>query len=139
MTVDWKRIEQQLHDVTWKMLNEEGKRYGPGFHTEALQRTLGYKPAEQGGVDHLDYRLGLTTHDEHIRDRDGVCAHADMLREQAEQQTSELRTEVRRIYREARRDIADELRKLAGRVDSKYRREGVELAADAIDPRVPKP
>lgn len=139
MPVDWKRIEDDIRDVMWKMVNEEHKPYGPGFYTELLQRVLGYKPAgEDGSCESLDWRLGVITYDKAVRDRDGACAHADMLKEQAEQKVAELRAEVRRVYAEAGRDLADDLRRLAGRETSKYRREGIERAADSIDPRVIK-
>ena len=141
MTVDWKRIEEDLQSVMWKMLNEEGKKHGPGFYTEALQRTLGYvAPGVRGPNDHLDYRLGVVSHDEAIATTRGEAAHADMLRERAEQQVKEMREEVRRVYREAAADLADSIRGRCNErsVPSKLRRDGVAWAADLIDPRVPK-
>jgi hypothetical protein len=138
--VDWDRISARLQDVMRVMLQEEGRYYDATFHEDALRRTFGYEPAGDRGFDHLRSDYGLTTESYRRFDLRGAIALSEMQKEQAKAEVAEMRAEVRRVYREARADVAAYLRERCNErtVPSKYRREGVAWAADMIDPAVPK-
>jgi hypothetical protein len=145
--IDWKRIADRFQQVMWTMLNEEGRHHDATFYADALQRTLGYVAAGEPGTsgralpyEHLDHGQGLTTEAQAKHVTDTVAYFDQVNREKAEQQVKEMREEVRRVYREAAKDLANRIRERCNErtVPSRFRREGVAWAADMIDPTVPK-
>jgi hypothetical protein len=139
-SVNWDRIAERLQaEMAHLIHHEPQKRYGNDFYAEALRRALGFRPAEGNFREHLVRGEGLTT-DSYARHLYDTSALDRMQRETAEQQTRDARAETRRVYREAGKDFADFLRARCNEVSvpSRYRREGVALAADLIDPTVPK-
>lgn len=146
--IDWDDIAAELGRIRAKMVHDEGYR-APDFEAEALRRLFGYRAANDSGPDgrqrplpyeHINSRFGLITQADadHLRES---CTIVDrMNREKAEEQVKEMRAEVRRVYREAAADLAAMIRNRCNdrTVPSRYRREGVQWAADLIDPAVPK-
>jgi hypothetical protein len=139
-SVDWDKISHRLQDVMRVMLQEEGRYHDSTFYADALRRTLGYEPAGDRGFDHVRNGQGLTTESYHQFNVKGATALSAMHAEQAKEEAKELRAEVRRVYTEAGKDLAEMLRERCNErtVPSRYRREGVAWAADMIDPGVPK-
>lgn len=148
MAIDWTRIADRLQNIRRVMAYEENYR-GDNFEAEAMRRCFGYVAADSSGPDgrarevpyeRLQHGQGLTTDAEAKYVRDGHTVIDRLNRERAEQQVKEMRAEVARVYLEARKDVAAAIRSRCNEysVPSKYRREGVELAADWIDPGVPK-
>jgi hypothetical protein len=143
--IDWDRIAERMLDVQRAMVHDE-QWTGPGFYAEMLRRTFEYTPAGQPDAFQrvLSYEQirvpGLTTQAEADHTRDGHTIIDRLNRERAEQQVTEMRAEVQRVYREAGADLAKLIRSRCNErtVPSRYRREGVEWAADLIDPAVPK-
>lgn len=138
--IDWDGIGREMAEVMRKLLiDERWIGTDPDRYAEALRRTLGYtaaNPDDRHSCDHISTRFGLTTEADfrrHIAEGD---AASDVRAEAAERQVAEMRAEVKRVYAEARQEIADRLRVLAARQSSKYRREGVEWAADQLAPRI---
>ncbi len=143
--VDWNRLADRMVEVQRKMIHEE-QWTGDGFYAEVLRRTFGHTAAgepdaHQRTPSYERIRVpGLTTQAEADHIREG-CTIIDRLnRERAEQQVKEMRAEVARVYRESAADLAQLIRDRCNErtVPSRYRREGVEWAADLIDPNVPK-
>lgn len=139
-TVDWNRLAERLQQVMADMTHRDTvTRYGNDYYAEALRRTLGYQAADDNHREYLVRGEGLTTeaYAKYVYDTSGLDR---MHREQAEAQVKEMRVEVQRVYREAAKDLAAFLRTRCNErsVPSRYRREGVEWAADMIDPAVPK-
>lgn len=144
-TVDWDRIARRFSDALREIYDEPGRYVDP--YAEALRRALGYVPAGEPGIssrvlpyDQLDSGFGLMTKAEAHHLLEGRTVIDRMNRERVEEQVKEMRAEVARVYREARKDVADYLRARCNErtVPSRYRREGVAWAADMIDPSVPK-
>jgi hypothetical protein len=145
--VNWDRIADRLQQVMRTMLQEEGRYHDATFYADALRRTLGYVAAGEAGTsgralpyERLQSNFGLITQAEADYLRDAHTIADRMGRERAEEQVKELRAELRRVYREAGKDLADMLRERCNErtVPSRYRRDGVAWAADMIDPSVPK-
>lgn len=132
------RAQQQMYDEGWR---------GGNPTAEALRRAFTFVPAGESkdGYRTLPYDNvwsghGLVTKAEvdHLLESHTIADR--MAREAAEKRVAEMREETARVYREAGQDLANLIR---GRcndrtVPSKYRREGVQWAANLIDPRVPK-
>lgn len=139
--VDWERIARRMVDEMRKMIHEENF-YGTDEvrYAEALRRALGYEDPAEGRYERLKFGYGLITQAEMKDLVDGHTIVDRLGRERAEEQIKEMRAEVARVYREARKDVADYLRERCNErtVPSRYRREGVTWAADMIDPAVPK-
>ena len=140
--IDWLKLAERMQRIQADMIHhKQTDLHGSEFYAEALRRTLGFQPPH----DHVQHETvasstGLTTiaYADHLREG---CTVIDRLdREAAEKQVAEMRAEVTRVYREARADAADHIRQRCNErsVPARYRREGVLLAADWIDPRVPK-
>jgi hypothetical protein len=143
--INWGRLADRMREARHQLIHLE--RYtGADYEAEILRRTFGFTPAgEPDAVKRvLPYEQvsvpGLMTEAEakHIRDAHTVVDR--MNREAAEKQVAEMRAEVARVYREAAHDLAELIRRKCNdrTVPAKYRREGVLLAADWIDPAVPK-
>lgn len=144
MSIDWDAIAAKLNQAQ-SQLYDEG--YRGGGYAEALRRTFGYRDAgeQRDGeravpYEHLGSGHGLTTDAEATYVRDSHTFTDRHNLERAEQQIKELRAELRRVYAEAGKDLAELLRERCNErtVPSKYRRDGVAWAADLIDPTVPK-
>lgn len=143
--VDWDRIARRFSDALHEIYAEPGRVADP--YAEALRRALGYVPEGEPGwtaralpYEHLWNGAGLHTDAEVKHLLDGHTVLDRLAREAAEKKVEEMRAEVARVYREARKDVADYLRARCNErtVPSRYRREGVTWAADMIDPSVPK-
>lgn len=145
--IDWKRIADRLEQVMATMLHDEDRHHDASFYADALQRTFGYVAGGEPGTsgrtlpyERLENGQGLTTDSATTYLLDSHAISDRMGRERAEEQVKEVRDEMRRVYREAGKDLADLLRERCNErsVPSRYRREGVQWAADLIDPTVPK-
>lgn len=128
-SVDWDQIADRLGAVMAQMLHHDGQQlYGNAFYAEALRRTFSYEPAgeDQRSRDRLGRGFGLQTeaYAKHLYDSSALDR---MQREKAEEQVKGMRAEVRRVYAEARKDVAEYLREKCNErtVPSRYRREGV--------------
>lgn len=140
-TVDFTRIGHRMAEEMRKMLHEENwTGADPDRYAEALRRALGHQPDTEHGRDWLQRGEGLTTevYAKYLYEGSAVIDRLNL--QQAEQQVKEMRAEMRRVYREAGKDLANMLRERCNErsVPSRYRREGVTWAADLIDPTVPK-
>jgi hypothetical protein len=140
--IDWVQIAERFGRIQAEMIHHEHSDLcGNEFYAEALRRAFYYQPARDGhGPERISPRTGLTTIAEANHLRDAHTTMDRLNREAAEKQVKEMRAEVARVYLEARTDIANIIRSRCNErsVPAKYRREGVELAADWIDPAVPK-
>lgn len=144
--IDWVALAKRISDAHVKMTHhEETGLYGWEFEAEALRRAFGYSANDGAdGQRELPYETvhfpGLITVGEHEHLRNAHTVLDRMSREAAEKRAAEDRAELRRVRLEAQQDVADAIRERCNErsVPSRYRREGVELAADWIDPRVPK-
>lgn len=140
--IDWEKLASKYQDHMAHMIHHEDTQlHGNAFYAEALRRTFGFRPPH----DHIKHETvsestGLTTvaYSDHLREAHTIIDR--MNREEAEKKVTEMRAEVRRVYREARADVANHIRERCNdrRVPSRFRREGVLLAADWVDPAVPK-
>jgi hypothetical protein len=142
MSIDWLKLAARLQDEQSKMVHHEGAQpYGNEFYAEALRRAFGYQ--RQDGTDGRDLpydtvspSTGLTTVAEadHLRESHTIVDRLNS--ERANEEVKRMHAEVRRVYREARRDLAKELRTWCNErsVPSRFRREGVLLAADRLNP-----
>ena len=136
-SVDWAAIANRLNEVKAQMVHhDEVNLYGIDFEIEALRRTFGHVPANGNFREHLTHGYGLTTdaYAKHLYSGSAVIDRLNL--EKAEQQVAEMRAEVRRVYAEARKDIAASLREWCNErtVPSRYRREGVQQVIDLLDP-----
>ncbi len=132
---DWialaRRLRREIatltHDPEW---------YGDDFYAEALRRALRAEKAPHCPYESVDRATGLMTvaNADHNRDSHTIIDRLNAGR--AHEEAKAARDEVRRVYREARRDIAQALRDWCNErtVPAKLRREGVLLAADRICP-----
>lgn len=145
--IDWSRIADRFQQVMTTMLQEEGRYHDATFYADALQRTFGYVAAGDPGTsgralpyEHLTRGQGLTAEAATTYLLESHTLADRMGRERAEEQVKAIREEMRRVFREAGKDLADLLRERCNErtVPSRYRREGVTWAADLIDPTVPK-
>lgn len=142
--VDWVALAQRMNKVRTEMTHHEDTGLtGLEFDAELLRRTFGYS-ANDGTDGHrklpyetVDTSTGLVTLAEADHLRDGHTALDRARREDAERRAEQAWAETRRVGLEARRDIAAALRRWCSErtVPSRYRREGVLLAADQVDPR----
>lgn len=139
--IDWVALAKRLSDAQVKMIHHEDTGlHGWEFDAEVLRRALGHS-ANDGtdGQRTLPYETvhfpGLITASEHDHLRNAHTVLDRMAREAAEKRAKEADAEVRRVYREARQDIAAALREWCNErsVPSRLRREGVLLAADRLD------
>lgn len=148
-SVDWDRLGARLNEVLRQMVHgtPEQQYTGPNFYVEAVRRTLGYVAAGELTTsertfpyDNLKHGFGLITAAQAKHETDGVAYFDRIGREKAEEQVKEMRAELARARREAGSDFAEYLRNRCNErtVPSRYRREGVNWAADMIDPAVPK-
>jgi hypothetical protein len=143
--IDWAGLAQRFQETTTRMIHHEdgSPRYGNNFYAEALRRTFGYQPAGAPPRE-LPYPVvnpstGLTTTAAADHIRDGHTVLDRLARADAERQRDEAREEAHRVLRDAARDLAKLIRGCTNErtVPSRYRREGVLLAADWIDPDSP--
>ncbi len=143
-TINWDRLADRLLGIQRDMMHE--KYSGNDFHAEALRRAFHFTPAGEPNdvrrvLPYDQIRVsGLTTQAQADHTRDGHTVMDRLNREAAEKQVREMRAEMARVYLEARKDVAEAIRSRCNErtVPAKFRREGVLLAADWIDPAVPK-
>ncbi|MET0423628.1 MAG: hypothetical protein ABW046_07130 [Actinoplanes sp.] len=144
MSINWDAISDRFAQAQIQLYDEG---YRGGGYAEALRRTFGYRDTgeQRDGeravpYEHLRSGQGLVTDAEatYVRDSHTFADRHNL--ERAEQQIKELRAELRRVYAEAGKDLAELLRERCNEqtVPSKYRRDGVAWAADLIDPTVRK-
>lgn len=144
--VDWTALARRLQDEQAKMIHHEDSQLrGNDFYAEALRRTFGYSARDGAdGQRQLPYptispSTGLVTTAEadHLRESHTIIDRLN--REAAEKRVTELHQENKRVLRDAARDLAKLIRGWTTdrTVPSKFRREGVLLAADWIDPDSP--
>lgn len=141
MPIDWDNLAARMQRIQADMIHvEKTELCGNEFYAEALRRLFDYRPPDAHGNDHVSPGTGLTTiaYANHVRNGHTVIDRLN--REAAEKQVAEMRAEVQRVYRESAADLAKYIRGRCNErsVPAKFRREGVELAADWIDPNVPK-
>jgi len=142
--VDWHALADRLQTATADMVHHDTgpQRYGSDFYAEALRRVFEAHPAHEPGGRDLPYdrvstQTGMITTAEHTWLLDSHTIHNRLALESADATIRELRAEIRRVYAEARQDIAAALREWCNErsVPSRFRREGVLLAAQRLDPR----
>lgn len=140
--IDWIKLAEQMSRIQADMIHQEHSDLcGAEFYAEALRRTFGFQPPH-GHVKHetVNGSTGLTTvaYSDYLRDSHTIIDRLN--REKAEKQIEEVRAEIQRVYLEARIDVAKAIRGRCNErsVPAKLRREGVLMAADWIDPAVPK-
>jgi hypothetical protein len=139
--MDWNRLAERMQRIQADMVHQEKTDLrGNEFYAEALRRTFGFRMSRGGTYETVAASTGLTTIAEADHIREGHTVMDRLNREAAEKQVTEMRAEVQRVYREAAADLAKLIRGRCNErtVPSRYRREGVEWAADLIDPNVPK-
>lgn len=145
MSVDWLRLAHQLQAEIAKLIHGENQPQlsGDEFYAEALRRAMSFSPNNVEGQRQLPYGTvgfpGLTTQDEADYLRDSHTIIDRLNAERAREEVAAMRIEVRRVYRDAARDLAKYVRDGCNErtVTAKLRREGVMLAADWIDPDSP--
>jgi len=130
-SVDWAFIAQRLSDTITTMMHTENTTLnGTAFYAEALRRTIATS----------DSRVGLLPTGE-LERRTEQARHTARFNEQqaerARREHAEAVAEGHRMRRDALRttgaQFAAALRRAAGRGPSKYRRDGVLLAATWLD------
>lgn len=140
--VDWSELARRFQQAMMELVHLDPQpRYGDELYAEALRRALGWQ--EQGPGGHPPYETvrfpGLLTEGEHEH---VVHSHTVVDRLNAERVTRENK-EIRERYRvettRIRAELAQALRASTNErtVPSRYRREGVLLAADWLDPQCP--
>ena len=128
--IDWVRVARRLADIRARMIHHDDNQLGgDDFDAEALQRLF----ASIG-------ELGLLTqadHDRVVANREGILR---LNLDAANRDLREARAETRRVLDEVAANLAGQIRERCNNrsVPARYRREGVLLAADWIDPAVPK-
>ena len=141
--LDWTKLASRLNEIRAAMIHhEQASLYGDEFEAEALRRLFGFQPANPPDSPHIPYETvspstGLTTIAQADHNRDSHTVIDRLNREAAERERDAARAETRRVMTEARRDIAEALRNWCNErtVPSRFRREGVLLAASRIDPK----
>ncbi len=145
--IDWTALAVRLREESAKLIhNDNGPAlYGDDFYAEALRRVFGYDtntdPARrQLPYDSVNANTGLTTIAQAQHELQGHVVLDRLGRERAEAEVTELRAEIKRVYAEARKDIARDLREWCNerRIPAKLRREGFLMAANLINPQPAK-
>lgn len=144
--IDWTALARAFQRHQVDLVHREDGWSGDEFYAEALRRTFGWSANDgSDGRRELPYETvrpttGLTTLGEADHTRESHTIVDRMNREAAERRAAEAQAESRAVIREAAQRLADYIRGRCNErsVPAKFRREGVALAADWIDPRVPK-
>jgi len=137
--VDWLKIGLRFQEATVHYTHHaEVTLYGDEFYAAVAKRALGGQQSERLTYETVSKQLGLTTVAEADWLRDSHVVMDRLRAEQAEEQVKELRAEVRRVRRDAARDLVKYLREWVNerRIPAKTRREGFLMAADQIDPDI---
>lgn len=146
--VGWATLARRLQSEMSRLVHHDpaGQQlHGDEFYAEALRRAFGYRTNDgaDGGrtlpYDTVDEGTGLTTlaYSDYLRES---CTILDRLNaEAAKKEAKEAHDEARRVLRDSARDLAKLIRECTNErtVPAKFRREGVLLAADWIDPDSP--
>ena len=120
--------------------NADVTLYGDEFYAAVAMRALGGRKLDRLTYETVNGTLGLTTEAECAWRVEGHTVMSRLRAERAEAQVVEMRAEVRRVRRDAARDLVTYLREWCNdrRIPAKTRREGFLLAADQIDPDMPR-
>ena len=137
--MEWEKIGQNIQEAQVHFTHHaEVALYGDDFYAAVAKRALGGQKLDRLVYETVSGMLGLTTSAEsaHL-----VESHTIMSRlnaERAEAQVVEMRAEVRRVRRDAARDLVKYLREWCNerRIPARLRREGFLMAADQIDPDI---
>jgi hypothetical protein len=143
--IDWLRLANRLQVEITNLIHGENQPQlsGDAFYAEALRRALMFSSNDVEGQRQLPYGTvrfpGLTTQDEADYLRDSHTIIDRLNAERAREKVAAMRIELKRVYRDAARDLAKYVRDGCNErtVTAKLRREGVMLAADWIDPDNP--
>lgn len=141
--INWMTLAERLHNMRMHMAHHEDTGLsGLAFEAEALRRTFrfsandgsdGRRPLPYETISAATGLMSIAEAD-HLRNMHTAVDRAN--RQEAEQDAVKARAETRRVLIDAARDLAGYLRQRCNdrTVPSRYRREGVLLAADWIDP-----
>jgi hypothetical protein len=139
MPVDWMKIGQNIQEAQTHFTHHaEVTLYGDDFYAAVAKRALGGQKLDRLTYETVNGMLGLTTLAEHAWSVEGHTVVSRLNAERAEAQVVEMRAEVRRVRRDAARDLVKYMREWCNerRIPAKTRREGFLMAADQIDPDI---
>lgn len=139
--VDWRAIGRRFADATVYYLHHAGVMlYGDDFYAAVARRALDGEQQARLPYETVGLGLGLITEAEAAHMTESHTVLSRLRAERAEEQVREMRAEVARVRRDAARDLVAHLREWVNErtVPSRYRREGVLLAAEEIDPDTPR-
>jgi hypothetical protein len=139
--VDWMKIGQRFQEATVHYTHHaEVTLYGDEFYAAVAKRALGGHQSERLTYETVSRSLGLVSVAESDWHTSGMVVTTRMRAERAEEQVTQMRAEVRRVRRDAARDLVKYLREWVNerRIPAKTRREGFLMAADQIDPDIPR-
>lgn len=137
--VDWVKIGRNIQEAQVHFSHHaEATLHGDDFYAAVARRALGGQKQERLTYETVNGMLGLTTAAESAWLVEGHTAVSRLNAERAEAQVIEMRAEVRRVRRDAARDLVKYLREWCNerRIPAKTRREGFLMAADQIDPDI---
>ncbi len=139
--VDWMAIGRGIQQAqVYYTHHADVTLSGDEFYAAVAKRALGGRKLDRLTYETVSHALGLLTVAEHewLLERHTVMSR--LRAERAEAQVVEMRAEVRRVRRDAARDLVKYLREWCNerRITAKTRREGFLLAADQIDPDMPR-
>jgi hypothetical protein len=138
-SVDWLKIGQRFQEATVHYTHHaEVTLYGDEFYAAVAKRALGGQQSERLTYETVSTSLGLTTVAAADWLTEGHTVLTRLRAERAEEQVKEMRAEVRRVRRDAARDLVKYLRGWVNerRIPARLRREGFLMAADQIDPDI---
>ncbi len=137
--VDWMKIGQRFQEATVHYTHHaEVTLYGDEFYAAVAKRALGGHTSERITYETVNRTLGLMTEAESEWHTSESVITNRMRAERAEEQVKEMRAEVRRVRRDAARDLVKYLREWCNerRIPARLRREGFLMAADQVDPDI---
>jgi len=139
--VEWAKIGRAIANAEAHYVHHSVERlYGDAYYAAVAKRALGGDKQDRLSYETVSPSLGLVSMAQHDWTLSGHLTMERLRAERAEREVSELRAEVKRIRRDAWRDAAKNLREWCNerRIPARYRREGWLMAADQIDPDVPR-
>jgi hypothetical protein len=137
--VDWVKIGQNIQEAQVHFAHHaEVPLHGDDFYAAVARRALGCRKLDRLTYETVNGMLGLITSAESAWLVEGHTAVSRLNAESAAAQVVEMRAEVRRVQRDAARDLVEYLRGWCNerRIPAKTRREGFLMAADQIDPDI---
>lgn len=139
--VDWMKIGQRFQEAMVHYTHHaEVTLYGDEFYAAVAKRALGGQQSERLTYETVSRSLGLVSVAESDWRLSGHTVMDRLRAERAEGQVKEMRAELRRVRRDAARDLVRYLRGWVNerRIPARLRREGFLMAADQIDPDIPR-